>query len=157
MSSKNGTGRHQERRRHPRFPVVDGMIEPITISFSERDKKLPAILTNLSAGGMSLILFLEPPRAPRLDMVLNLPGLEEVAIQGKVVRVNAKSQTYNVGIAFTKISRKHQDRINGMAEDHGDCETRITLRLPEPCVENCRFHWLCAKPQKTPHARWRAS
>ncbi|MFA6003807.1 MAG: PilZ domain-containing protein [Elusimicrobiota bacterium] len=148
-----------DRRQHTRFHMVDGMIEPITVTFgttaADPDRKeggpvQPAILTNLSAGGMSLLMFLEPPHAKRLDMVLTIPGLEHVPIQGKVVRVHQKGPTYNVGIAFTQISKKHQDHINQMAEEHGDCEARISLKLPEVCIKTCSFHALCAKPQKMP-------
>lgn len=160
MSSKNGKG-GAERRKHARFAVVEGMVEPITIDF-ERQKKAgpkgpptqksqPAILTNLSAGGMSLILFIEPPKTKTLEMVLSLPGLAQIPIEGKVVRIHAKGQTYNVGIAFTKISKKHQSLIDAMAQDHLDCETRLGLKLPEACVPDCKFHALCAKPQKAPH------
>lgn len=171
-----------ERRRFQRFPVVHGMVEPITIDFDEpkpgkaaglgkpssassrraltpgaaaapaaAPRNQPAILTNLSAGGMSLILFLEPPRTKRLEMVLSIPGLTRIPIEGRVVRINEKGQTYNVGIAFTKIGKKHRDRISGMAQDHIDCETRISLKLPEVCVQTCSFHALCAKPQKGPY------
>lgn len=148
-----------ERRRHARFHMVDGMVEPITVTFGtaagqsgakDAGPVQPAILTNLSAGGMSLIMFLEPPHAKRLDMVLTIPGLEHVPIEGKVVRVHQKGPTYNVGIAFTQISRKHQDHINQMSEEHGDCEARIALKLPEVCIKACCFHALCAKPQKMP-------
>jgi len=152
-----------ERRKHPRFPVVEGLVEPITVNFDEEKpapgehrpaagpKNQPALLVNLSAGGMSLILFMEPPRSKKFEMLLNLPGLERVPIEGRVVRVLEKGATFNVGIAFTKISRKHEDQINGMAQDHLDCETRIGLNLPEACVPNCRFRALCAKPQKVRH------
>ena len=142
-----------ERRRHARLRVVEGMIEPITVELGgEKTHSIgqPAILTNLSAGGMSLLMFIEPPHARRLDMVLNIPGLERVPIQGKVLRVHEKGPTFNVGIAFTQISKKHQDQISKMAEDHGDCETRVGLKLPEVCVKTCSFHALCAKPQKMP-------
>jgi len=147
-----------ERRQHVRLPVVEGMIEPITVQFGAGDGQAvaasapgqPAILTNLSAGGMSLLMFLEPPHAKRLDMVLNIPGLERVPIAGRVVRVHQRGPTYYVGISFTQISKKHQDQISTMALDHGDCETRVALKLPEVCVKPCSFHSLCAKPQKMP-------
>lgn len=156
------TAKHQtpgsEKRRFPRFAVVEGMIEPITVDFSGEAEKgskaeprnQPAILTNLSAGGMSLILFLEPPRTKRLEMVISIPGLAEVPVEGKVVRVIAKGQTFNVGIMFTKISKKHETAITNMAQDHIDCDTRIALQLPEACVPECRFAALCGKPQKLP-------
>ena len=153
----NGHHHKQERRKHPRFPVVEGLIEPIDLQFGEAGAKAstaksqPAILTNLSAGGMSLLTFVEPPHAKVFNMQLGLPGLEHVPVEGKVVRVHAKGQTFNVGIQFTKISKKHEQQINNMAGDHLDCETRIGLSLPEACIEECRFHWLCHKPQKSPH------
>ncbi len=140
-----------ERRQHARLPVVEGMIEPITVELpGDKGPAQPAILTNLSAGGMSLLMFVEPPHARQLDMVLNIPGLERVPIKGKVVRVHEKGPTFNVGIAFIQISKKHQEHINAMAEDHGDCEARIGLKLPEVCVKTCSFHVPCAKPQKGP-------
>lgn len=154
MSHKSKPG--PERRRHTRFPVVEGMIEPITVQFGipkktdTGDKNQPAILTDLSAGGMSLLMFLEPPQAKVLDMVLTIPGLERVPIEGKVVRVHQKGDTFSIGIAFTKIGKKYQSRISGMAQDHIDCDTRLALRLPEACVQTCGFHALCAKPQKAP-------
>lgn len=153
-----------DRRRSLRLPVLEGMIEPITVKFdgakgekkpepaaSGADKNQPAILTNLSAGGMSLLMFLEPPHTKRLDMVLTIPGLNHLPIEGKVVRINQKGETYSVGIAFTKIDKKHQTRISAMAQDHIDCETRIGLKLPEVCVKTCSFHALCGKAQKAPY------
>lgn len=152
MNNKNSKS---ERRQHHRFTPMEGMIEPITIQLddatsSSSSRSQPAIMTNLSAGGMSLVMFAEPPRTKMLDMVLSIPGLDAVPIQAKVVRVLEKGQTYNVGIAFTKISKKHQSRIDGMAQDHADCETRISLGLPEACVQTCTFHEMCMKTQKSP-------
>lgn len=170
MSRSTGK-RESERRRHPRLPVVEGLVEPITLRYAPDASadaarpsrggpspaargglpSQPAILTNLSAGGMSLITFVEPPHARTLAMDLSLPGLEHVKIEAKVVRVLSKGQTYNVGIQFTKISAKSQKQINDVASDHLDCETRIALALPEACVPHCSFHRLCQKPQKAPH------
>lgn len=140
-----------DRRQHSRFPVCEGMIEPITVKFdATKSAGQPAILTNLSAGGMSLLMFLEPPTAKRLDMVLTLPGLSEVPVEGKVVRVNQKGETYSIGIAFTKIGKKHQSKISAMAQDHIDCEMRIALKLPEVCIATCNFNAMCGKAQKAP-------
>jgi hypothetical protein len=158
MKAKHSTS-YDDRRRFQRFPVVEGMIEPITLSFNTAEegdaaattsRNQPAILTNLSAGGMSLILFIEPPRTRKLDMILSIPGLAEVPVEGKVVRVLEKGQTFNVGIMFTKISKKHESKISQMAQDHIDCDTRVALKLPEACVPDCTFAALCAKPQKLP-------
>ena len=158
MRSQNG--HKAERRKHPRLPVVEGLIEPIDLHFDVSPngkaskgapKSQPAILTNLSAGGMSLLTFVEPPHAKVFDMKIGLPGLNHVPVQGKVVRVHAKGQTFNVGIQFVKISTKHQKHIDRMAVDNLDCDTRVSLRLPEACVRDCTFHSLCHKAQKAPH------
>ena len=157
MSSKNDKSvAAADRRQHHRFPVCEGMAEPITINFGDEDaskspKNQPALLVNLSAGGMSLILFLEPPRTKKLEMILTLPGLNNVPIEGRVVRINEKGQTFNIGIAFSKIAKKHQDQITCMAQDNMDCETRIELKLPEACVATCKFNALCGKAQKGPY------
>jgi hypothetical protein len=153
MSSKSAA-KGAERRRHARFAVVEGIVEPIEVDFGTGDsgpKKQPAIMTDLSAGGMSLLLFLEPPQGKTFDMNLSLPGLKNIDVTGKVVRVHAKGQTFSLGISFTKISKKHQDHIDAMANDHMDCDTRIALKLPEVCVKTCQFHALCAKTQKAPY------
>jgi len=141
-----------ERRRHRRFSVVEGMIEPITLELSGTGlHHQPAIMTDLSAGGMSILMFAPPPRTKSFEMVLAIPGLERAPIEAAVVRVHQKGETYSVGLSFTKIAKKVQDLISFMADDNADCETRVALRLPEACVPDCRFHSLCAKPVKAPH------
>lgn len=151
MSPKKAK-RQSERRQHPRLPVVEGLIEPITLRLEDgkSPRNQPAILTNLSAGGMSLVMFAEPPHARKLEMVLSLPGIE-IPVEAKVIRISEKGQTFNVGITFTKISKKHQSQISRLAQDFGDCETRLALHLPEACVPDCTFNKLCMKPQKAPH------
>lgn len=149
----------EERRKHPRFPVVENMIEPITLRYTAPEKPghhnnepkvQPAILTNLSAGGMSILTFVEPPHAKSFAMDLKLPGIH-VPVEAKVVRVHSKGETHNVGIEFTKIQKKHQTQINDMANHNIDCETRISLSLPEVCVKDCTFNLLCHKLQKSAH------
>lgn len=147
MSEKKGA----ERRQHRRFSVVEGMIEPITLEMSAAQKTQPAIMTDLSAGGMSLLVFCEPPHAKTFEMVLSIPGLERTPIEASIVRVHQKGETYSLGLSFVKIAKKVQDRIAAMADDNADCETRVALRLPEACVPDCKFHSLCAKSVKAPH------
>lgn len=134
-----------ERRQHRRFQVVDGMIEPITLELEgveAANKKVPAIMTDLSAGGMSLLMFIEPPHAKTFQMTLSIPGLEGVAIQASVARVHQKGETFSVGLSFVKIPKDAQKRIEKMAEDSADCETRTALRLPDACGPDCPFHSL---------------
>lgn len=145
-----------ERRQHRRFSIVEGMIEPITLELDgvdEAAKKQPAILTDLSAGGMSLLMFMAPPQAKSFQMTLSIPGLDGVPIQASVVRVTKKGDTYSVGLAFVKVSREAQKRIEKMAEDSADCQTRTALGLPDACGPDCPFHSLFAPKGRTPRKK----
>ncbi len=134
-----------ERRRHRRFSIVEGMIEPITLELvgvDEASKKQPAILTDLSAGGMSLLMFMAPPSTKSFQMTLSIPGLDGVPISASVVRVNKKGDTYSVGLSFEKITKDAVKRIEKMADDSADCQTRTALGLPDACGDDCPFHSL---------------
>jgi hypothetical protein len=134
-----------ERRKHRRFSVVEGMVEPITLELDGPDsngKKQPAIMTDLSAGGISLLMFVEPPHTKSFQMTLSIPGLEGVPIEASVVRVHQKGETYSVGLTFRKIPREAQKHIEKMAEDSADCQTRTSLGLPDACGSDCPFHSL---------------
>lgn len=137
-----------ERRRHRRFSIVEGMIEPITLELDGVDegmRKQPAILTDLSAGGMSLLMFMAPPSAKSFQMTLSIPGLDGVPIAASVVRVHKKGDTYSVGLSFAKISKEAVKRIEKMADDSADCQTRTALGLPDACGDDCPFHSLFAR------------
>lgn len=144
----------QERRKHRRIPLTNGLLEPINLRFDAETGSpmtVPAVITGLSEGGMSLVTFTEPPRAKRFEMDLDLPGLGHVPISAKVLWVHTKGPTYAVGMSFMKIARKDMASIKEMVQDYLDCETRISLGLPEACVPTCTFHRLCEKPQKAKH------
>lgn len=159
---KNGKSAN-ERRRHHRFAVVSGLVEPIVLRYAMPKgsksaegvpfhlQTQPAILTNLSAGGMSLVTFLAPPHTKIFKMTLTIPGLNKLPIEGRVVRVVKKGETFSVGIEFVRIADKYRKKINRMAEDDKDCQTRLSLGLPEACVPTCSFHLMCSKVQKAPH------
>ena len=162
-----------ERRRFRRFQVLDGFAEAVTIKFGPETAKdgavvkhskkdlepqqpgsQPALMTDLSAGGMSLILFSEPAKVRKLSMTLDLPGISRASFEGKIVRIIQKGETYSVAVAFTKVAPKTSAHISRMADDNADCETRLSLRVPEVCTPSCAFHALCAKSQKGPY--WRS-
>ena len=71
----------KDRRRHRRFPIIEGLVEPIEVVWYDdkqrQSKRQPAVLTNLSAGGMSLVTFLEPPHTKRIFLELSLPQLKK--------------------------------------------------------------------------------
>jgi len=141
----------KERRKHVRLPILHGILEPVEIEFFTKDadtKPQPAILSDLSAGGMRLITFLEPPHSKTLNIVLKIDNLKEMPVNGEISWVKRKGEVYMVGISFTSISKENKEKINNMAEDYADCDTRIALKLPEVCVETCKAHSLCNKPHK---------
>lgn len=153
--SEHEERRKKDRRQHHRLPVVEGLVEPINLRYAlpgeEKSVAQPAVMTNLSAGGMLIVTFMEPPHSKRFEMDLNIPGLHHVPIEGQILRVHSKGEVHTVAIAFVKISDKDKHHISRMAQDYTDCETRISLNLPEACVPTCQCHPLCTKIQKAPH------
>jgi len=142
--------KHQERRKHPRLPILHGILEPVDLEFETENKtkmSQPAILSDLSAGGMRLLTFLEPPHARQINMLLNL-GTYKILVKGKIAWIKQKENVYMIGISFESISKENQNIINKMANDYLDCDIRISLKLPDVCTESCRAHILCNKPQK---------
>ncbi|MBP5287080.1 MAG: PilZ domain-containing protein [Elusimicrobiales bacterium] len=144
----------KERRAHVRLPMLNGILEPVEIEFfaEEADGKTvpqPAILADLSAGGMRLITFALPPKSKELNIVLQLAGMKNgFPVTGRIAWVKEKSGVYMTGIAFTQISDHDKKVINEMAEDFADCDTRFQLKLPDVCSETCKASGLCNKPQK---------
>jgi hypothetical protein len=143
----------KERRQHVRLPILHGILEPVEIEFYAQDAHgkavpQPAILADLSAGGMRLITFMAPPHTKELNILLKLNGVKEIPVTGKISWVKDKGGVFMNGISFTHISHDDKKRISDMAEDYTDCDTRYELKLPEVCVETCRAHGLCNKPQK---------
>ncbi|OGR66183.1 MAG: hypothetical protein A2X31_05500 [Elusimicrobia bacterium GWB2_63_22] len=143
----------KERREHVRLPILHGILEPVEIEFYTQDAHgkavpQPAILADLSAGGMRLITFMAPPHTKELNIILKLNGVKEMPVTGKISWVKDKGGVYMNGISFSHISHDDKKRISDMAEDYTDCDTRSELKLPEVCVETCRAHGLCNKPQK---------
>lgn len=141
----------QERRKHARLPIIHGVVEPVNLAFEDHAGNMisqPAILSNLSSGGMRLMTFIDPPKGNLLEMSLELPGLGKFPVQGRIAWVRGKGGVFMTGIAFTNIGKAAVAKINAMAEDYEDCETRVALKLPEACVGSCKCHYLCNKPQK---------
>ncbi len=139
----------QEKRKHIRLPILHGILQPIEIEFLDTNNNLkrPAILLDLSAGGLRVIIFYEPPHTKELNIFLNLEK-EHLSAKGKIAWIRKKGEVYMVGIAFTEISKENAAKINKMATDYLDCDIRISLKLPDVCNENCKAHILCNKPQK---------
>lgn len=119
-----------ERRKHKRFPVIQDLAEPVelTVLSSQTNghpQEIPGVLTNLSAGGMVLVLMGTIEGKPTLSLVMNLHELGRLEVEGNVVWIRYKGATSVVGIQFTKIAPEKAAQINKMAEAHWERENKV--------------------------------
>lgn len=163
-TSRHGNG-GPERRSHHRFPLIKDLAEPVDLILMDAppaekgaappkggpSRDLPAVLTNLSAGGMSLLVFAHVSGDTRLKMVLNLPGLEGLELQGHVKWTSPKGDTTAIGVQFNHLSHEIVKRINHMAEAFQDCELKIAFGIKDVCFRACAYWPLCHKPVKLKH------
>jgi hypothetical protein len=143
----------KDNRRHKRFPVVKDMAEPVDLFVLDgaHPQDLPAVLTNISSGGMSLVVFAHVNGATKLKMLLNVPGLEGLEVQGRVAWTHAKGDMTTVGVEFNHVSADAVRKINHMAEGYQDCELKLSFGVKDVCIKECSFWPLCAKPVKLKH------
>jgi hypothetical protein len=143
----------QDKRRHKRFPVMKDLAEPVDLFVMDgpTPKDLPAVLTNISCGGMSLVVFAHVQGETKLKLLLNVPGLEGLEFQGRVAWTHSKGETTTIGVQFNHITPEAVKRITRMAESFQDCELKISFGLKDVCFKTCHFWPLCAKPVKLKH------
>jgi hypothetical protein len=129
------------------------MAEPVDLFVMDgpHPHGLPAVLTNISGGGMSLVVFAPVHGETKLKLQLALPGLEKLEFQGRVAWAHPKGETTTIGVEFQHVSAEAVRRINGMAEAHQDCELKISFGLRDVCFKDCHFWALCDKPVKLKH------
>lgn len=145
------TKKYNEKRRHPRMPVISNLIEPVNLHYKTEDGKeteLVAILADLSASGMRMISFLGAPLADKFSISLQLPGTDKMDVEAKLAWVKQRENVYTIGIEFLHMAEKDAKIISEMADDFNDCDTRILLKLPDVCTEKCKCHRICNKIQK---------
>jgi c-di-GMP-binding flagellar brake protein YcgR len=142
----------KERRKHKRLPVIKDLAEPIELVISEphskEPKHVPGVLTNLSAGGMDLVLLGTFEGKPTIKLNMHLPGFDRFEVEGKMVWSRPKGNTSIVGIQFTKIDADHAKQLTHMAEAFWECEDRIRTKAPTICFHGCTYWDLCEKPAK---------
>lgn len=107
-----------ERRKHRRIPVVKDFAEPVELAILNNHHldKIPGVVTNLSAGGMDLVLMGKIEGNPDIRLNMRIPGFDRFEVEGKVIWSKQKETTSIVGIKFTKIDEKVANRINHMAQ-----------------------------------------
>ena len=139
-----------ERRKHKRLPAIKDLAEPIqlTIVDNHSTKLLPGVLTNLSAGGMDLVLMGTIEGNPTFRMSIHLPGFTHFVVEGKMVWSRPKGSTTVLGIQFSKIDKDNASKLNHMAEAYWECEDRVRTRAPIVCFHGCTYWDMCEKPVK---------
>ena len=123
-------------------------VELYLLNDSQTPQEAPAVLTDLSCSGMSLTVFAHVSGDTRLKIILNVPGLEGLELQGHVAWTHSKGDTTNVGVQFRHVSQEDAKRINKMAEDYQDCELKISFGLKDVCFRECAYWPLCEKTVK---------
>jgi c-di-GMP-binding flagellar brake protein YcgR len=141
-----------DRRKHRRFPVIKDLAEPVELFvMSDKPRELPSILTNLSSGGMCLVVFAPVTGDTRLKIVLNIPGFDGLEVEGHVAWEEPKGDTTVVGVRFSRISGEDARRINQMAEAYEDCELKLAMGVRDVCFRECLYWPLCHKSVKLKH------
>lgn len=153
----------RDRRKHPRIPVAADLAEPIEIAVQKgpvspkrnnhnRSMKIPAILANISPGGMALVAFGSREilnGVTRIQLISDLPGLSNTRLEGTLVHVRDREGVQTLGVRFSTLTKTVRTRLCHIVDDYADCETRIALNIPEVCVgSGCYFFNLCKKAQK---------
>ncbi|MDD5021887.1 MAG: PilZ domain-containing protein [Endomicrobiaceae bacterium] len=134
------------KRRHHRFPVIKDFGHAVSIGTEK--ETFPGIIINLSAGGMLLLMYSDMPIKKEVSLMINIPKMETKPISGEVIRSKLKNSMWEIGIEFRNIDTLDSKKINRMAIDFTDCETKITLGAIDICKKECSYYVLCDKKQK---------
>lgn len=156
---------HNERRESIRIPITADVGEPIEITLAEtassaaahnskpKTKSVPAILTNISGGGMSIIVFGGQEfftEKAKIQVIANLPGMAHAKIEGQIMHVRSHAEMQTLGVRFMTLAHDVRLRIQKIVGDYDDCETRISINIPEVCTGHaCHYFGLCKKIQKS--------
>ncbi len=137
-----------ERRKHPRLPLHLSVAKLVDFKCEGMEQALPAILVDLSAGGLSMIAFALPQMAKTVTFRLELPGLVNAQVHGKVVRAHRKGDTYQVAIAFTEFQEQWAHLVAKLVKAYNDCDERLAQGDRRFCEKVCGFFTLCQKEEK---------
>jgi len=137
-----------ERRRHPRLPLHLSVAKLVDFKCDGLEHPAPAVLVDLSAGGLAMICFALPAMAKDLTFRLSLPGLVNAKIKGKIVRARRKGETYQVAIEFTELQDKWAHLVTKLTKAYMACEERLQQGDRHFCFKECAFFPLCQKEEK---------
>lgn len=144
MTTQSG----QERRKHPRLPMHLSVAKLVDFQCEGLEHPAPAILVDLSAGGLSMIAFALPQLAKKVTFRLELPGLVNAQMHGRIVRATKKGETYHVAVAFTEFQEQWAHMVSKLVKAYTVCEERLAQGDRFFCFRECAFWPLCQKDEK---------
>ena len=138
----------QERRKHPRLPLHLSVAKLVDFKCDGLELPAPAILVDISAGGLSMIAFALPHLSKNVTFRLELPGFVNAQLHGKIVRAIKKGETYQVAVAFSEFKDEWSRLVAKLAKAYNDCEDRLAQGDRRFCFKRCAFFSLCQKEEK---------
>jgi len=136
-----------DRRKHQRMPTLS-IIKEVELARNGSGEKIPAIMCDISAGGLAIITFLPLPEGAEIILNLALPDINLKNVKARIVRTAEKNGTYLAGLQFLNLSRKLKAKINKMALDWKKCEDNLALGLKVDCSK-CSYYKICTKKAKS--------
>ena len=136
----------KEKRRHQRFPTLS-VVKSVEITQGAGKTNVPAIMCDISAGGMAMITCLPLPAASDIVLDLNMPEIDLKKVHARIVRTKEKNGTYLIALEFKRLSPVLKNKINTMAIDWKVCEQRLTAGKKINCSK-CSYYALCTKKVK---------
>src|SRR5689334_10463698 len=115
----------EERRQHPRLPLHLSVAKLVDFQCDGLDMAAPAVLVDLSAGGLSMIAFALPPLTKQVTCKLELPGLVNAQLHGRIVRALKKGETYQVAVAFSEFKEEWARLVAKLVKAYEACEDRL--------------------------------
>lgn len=141
--------RPEERRKHPRLPLHLSVAKLVDFKCDGLAQPAPAILVDLSAGGLAMIAFALPSITRNVTFRLDLPGLVNAQLHGKVVRAIKKGETYQVAVAFNEFKEEWARLVGKLVKAYDSCEEQLAQGERRFCFKKCAFFSLCGKDEKT--------
>ncbi len=137
-----------ERRKHPRLPLHLSVAKLVDFQCDGLEMPAPAILVDLSAGGLSMIAFALPQLTKNVTFRLDLPGFVNAQLHGKIVRAHKKGETYQVAVAFSEFKAEWSGLVSKLVKAYDECEERLAQGDRRFCFKKCAFFSLCQKEEK---------
>jgi c-di-GMP-binding flagellar brake protein YcgR len=130
----------QERRRHPRLPLHLSVAKLVDFKCEGLEQTSPAVLIDLSAGGLAMICFALPAISQRVSLQLKLPGLVNAQLNGRIVHAHRKGETYRVSVEFTEFQKEWEHFIAKLVKSYNECEERWNQGDRKHCPKSCSYH-----------------